>query len=439
MAPVLGGFLDAADRGELEELATARLRRLLADVGQANPFYRRKWREAGLELPLSLERLEDLRRLPLLTKRELVEDQLANPPFGTVLTYPVERYVRFHQTSGTTGAPLRWPDTAESWEWWIRCWSYVLRGAEVGPGDRILFAFSFGPFVGFWSGFEAAWRMGAMAIPGGGQDSVLRVRTLVDTRATVLVCTPSYALHLAGVAREQGIDPAGTTVRATIHAGEPGASVPGTRRRIEEAWGASCFDHYGLTEVGALAFQCRERSDALHVNEAEFVFEVVDPATGEAAWEGEGELVVTNLGRPCSPAIRYRTGDLVRLARDGCPCGRTFAVLEGGVRGRADDMVVVRGMNVFPSAIEDVVRRHPRVEEFRIEVYRRGEMDEVRVLLEPVEGLGEDAAAGEAAAVAEDLRHHLGIRVETAAVPPGSLPRFELKARRLVRVEDGRS
>jgi phenylacetate-CoA ligase len=409
---------------------------MLNEVGRRNPFYRRRWEEHGLELPPRVGELEDLRRLPLTTKRDLVEDQIAHPPFGTVLTYPLERYVRFHQTSGTTGAPIRWLDTPESWEWWIRCWTYVLRAAGVGAADRVLFAFSFGPFVGFWSGFEAAWRLGALAIPGGGQDSVLRLRTLVDSRATVLVCTPSYALHLAGVAREQGLDPAATSIRTTIHAGEPGASVPGTRRRIEEAWGATCFDHYGLTEVGALSFQCRERPDALHVNDAEFVVEVLDPRTGEAAWEGEGELVVTNLGRPCSPVIRYRTGDLVRLVRDRCECGRTFGRLEGGVRGRVDDMLVVRGMNVFPSAIEDVVRRHPLVEEFRIEVFKRGEMDQVRLLLEPVEGLGDEAAARQAAEVAEDLRRHLGIRVETAAVPPGTLPRFELKAKRLVRLSE---
>lgn len=437
MSVALGEFLDTRAPDELEARAAERLARMLAEVGEANRFYRRKWREAGLELPPRFRGLADLRRLPLTTKGELVDDQLAHPPFGTVPTYPVERYVRLHQTSGTTGAPLRWLDTAESWEWWIRCWTYVLRGAGVGPGDRILFAFSFGPFVGFWSGFEAAWRLGAMAIPGGGQDSVLRLRTLVETGATVLVCTPSYALHLAGVAREQGIDPAESPVRTTIHAGEPGASVPGTRRRIEEAWGATCFDHYGLTEVGAIAFQCRERPDGLHVNEAEFVVEVLDPATGEVGWEGEGELVVTNLGRPCSPAIRYRTGDLVRLVRGRCACGRTFARLEGGVRGRADDMIVVRGMNVFPSAIEDVIRRHPQVAEFRIEVFRRAEMDQVRVLVEPVQGLAEEDAAREAAWVGEDLRRHLGIRIETVAVAPGTLPRFELKARRLVRRSGG--
>lgn len=434
VAPVLEELLDRADRASLEARAVDRLRWVLAEVGGTNAFYRRKWEQERLEVPPRLERLEDLRRLPMTTKRELVEDQLAHPPFGTVLTYPVERYVRVHQTSGTTGAPLRWLDTPESWEWWIRCWTYVLRAAGVGPGDRVLFAFSFGPFVGFWSGFEAAWRIGALAIPGGGQDSALRLRTLVETGATVLVCTPSYALHLAEVARGQGIDPAATCVRTTIHAGEPGASIPGTRRRIEETWGATCFDHYGLTEVGALSFQCRERPDALHLNEAEFVFEVVDPATGESAWEGDGELVVTNLGRPCSPAIRYRTGDLVRLARGRCACGRTFARLEGGVRGRTDDMLVVRGVNVFPSAIEDVVRRHPLVREFRIEVFERAEMGQLRVLVEPVDGLGEAEAEREAAAVAEDLRRHLGIRVETRPVPPGSLPRFELKARRVVRV-----
>ena len=214
-----------------------------------------------------------------------------------------------------------------------------------------------------------------------------------------------------------------------VHAGEPGAGIPSVRARIEEAWGARAYDHAGMTEMGAYGFECAAQA-GLHVNESEFIAEVIDPVTGAPA--REGELVLTNLGRVGSPLLRYRTGDRVRVATVPCECGRTFVRLEGGILGRVDDMLIVRGVNVFPSAIEGIVRRFAAVEEFMIEVYRRAEMDEVRLLLEIGEG-----AAHVPAAVQQAVRVDLGIRVEVAPVPAQSLPRYELKARRLVRRAPG--
>jgi len=352
-----------------------------------------------------------------------VDDQASNPPFGTNRTYALERYVRVHQTSGTSGSPLRWLDTQESWEWWARCWGFVLRGAGVGPADRVFFPFSFGLFIGFWAGFEGARALGALAIPGGGQDSATRLAWMEALGATVLVCTPSYALYLAEVARGRGIDPAKLPVRITVHAGEPGAGIPAVRARIEDGWGARAFDHGGMTEMGAYGYECAEQA-GLHVNESEFILEVIDPVT--AAPARDGELVLTNLGRVGSPVVRYRTGDHVRLAAAPCPCGRTFSRLEGGILGRLDDMLIVRGVNVFPAAIEGVVRCFPAIDEFQIEVFRAGELDEVRVLVE----VGDASAAPR---LQEALRASLGIRLEVAPVPLRSLPRYELKARRVVR------
>jgi phenylacetate-CoA ligase len=434
--PFFDRELETLDRAALQRLQTQRLRALLVETAAHNRFYRRKWREAGAGDVGTIQALDEMRGLPFTTKRELADDQAAHPPYGTILTYPVHCYNRYHVTSGTTGRPLRWLDTPESWDWWTRCWEFVYRAAGVGRGDRVFFPFSFGPFIGFWAGFDAAARLGALAIPGGGQDSAMRLRTLIEAGATVLVCTPSYALRLAAVAKEQGIDPAGTSIRTTIHAGEPGASIPGTKRRIEESWGARCFDHCGMTEVGAIGFECAAQP-GLHFNESEFIIEVIDPRTGEAAADGRGELVVTNLGRRGSPVIRYRTGDLVRLDRSPCACGRTFWRADGGILGRVDDMLVVRGVNVFPSAIEDIVRRHPAVDEFRIEVSRRRELTEIRLLLEIDERAhGREACERTAAAVGEDVRQTIGLRVETAPVAAGTLPRFELKARRVVHTEE---
>jgi phenylacetate-CoA ligase len=355
-----------------------------------------------------------------------VEDQAAHPPFGTNLSFPLDRYVRVHQTSGTTGTPLRWLDTQESWDWWARCWMVVLRAAGLGPGDRVFFPFSFGLFVGFWAGFEGVRALGALAIPGGGQDTAQRLAAMESLGATAICCTPSYALHLAEVARERGIALERLGVRTTVHAGEPGAGIPAVRARSEAAWGARAYDHAGMTEMGAYGFECAAQA-GLHVNEAEFIVEIIDPATGQPA--EEGELVLTNLGRVGSPLLRYRTGDRVRVARTPCACGRTFLRLDGGILGRVDDMLIVRGVNVFPSALEGIVRRFPAVDEFVIEVYRRGQLDEVRLLLE-VRG---QAAGAVVAAVQEAVRVDLGIRVEAVPVPGQSLPRYELKARRLVR------
>jgi phenylacetate-CoA ligase len=402
----------------------ARLKSLAEVCYPANPFIARKWRAAGLEGPDDLGSWKDFARLPFTVKSELIEDQAAQPPFGTNLTYPPARYVRVHQTSGTTGAPLRWLDTEESWQWWARCWAFVLCGAGLGPGDRIFFPFSFGLFVGFWSGFEGARAVGAMAIPGGGQDSAQRLAAIEALGATAICCTPSYALHLAEAARERGLELRKLGLRATVHAGEPGAGIPSVRARIEEAWGARAYDHPGMTEMGAYGFECAAQAGP-HVNESEFIAEVIDPATGAPA--RAGELVLSNLGRTGSPLLRYRTGDRVRVAEQPCECGRSFLRLEGGILGRVDDMLIVRGVNVFPSALEGIIRRFPAVDEFIIEVYRRVEMDEVRLLLEVHGG------SGVAAAVQEAVRVDLGIRVEVVPVPAQSLPRYELKAKRLVR------
>ncbi len=404
----------------------ARVRGLAREIFPANPFIARKWREAGLASAEELSGWEAWGRLPFTRKAELVEDQAAHPPFGTNLTYRAERYVRVHQTSGTTGAPLRWLDTEEAWAWWLRCWGFVLRGAGLGPGDRIFFPFSFGLFVGFWAGFEGARALGAMAIPGGGQDSAQRLAAIETLGATAICCTPSYALHLAQVARDRGMDPRRLGIRTAVHAGEPGAGIPAVRARLEEAWGTRVYDHAGMTEMGAWGYEC-EAQAGLHANESEFVAEIIDPATGAPA--REGELVLSNLGRPCSPVLRYRTGDRVRAATSPCPCGRTSLRLEGGILGRVDDMLVIRGVNVFPSALEGIIRRSAAVAEFQIEVFRRDEMDEVRLLLEIPEG----QAGPVAATIQETLRVELGIRIEAVPVAPQSLPRYELKARRLVR------
>ncbi len=413
----------ASNATELSALQLERLQQMLAELLESNVFYKNKLEEAGIRSPADIQGLEDYRKLPFTEKQELSLDQEANPPYGSNLTYPAERYVRVHQTSGTTGNPLKVLDTNESWDWWADCWSAVYQAAGVTSSDRIMFGFSFGPFIGFWSAFAGANKIGALAIPGGGMSSRQRARAIVAHNATVLVCTPTYALHLAEVARDIGIDPAGSSVRVTIQAGEPGASLPAVKQKIEEAWGARCFDHAGASEVGAWGFESQAR-DGMHLNEEQFIFEVLDPVTHEPA--DEGELIISNLGRVGMPILRYRTGDRVKLKMIRNADGSQSRVLEGGIIGRADDLLVVRGINVFPSVIENIVREFPEVGEFAVDIYKKNEMDEIEIKLEIKHAEPEALAA----AVAQELYDRLSLRVIAQAVPFGSLPLFDLKARR---------
>lgn len=413
-------YLETASRTLIEAHQMARLQQGLLRILPTNRFYQEK---LSSKASPSLDKLPDLALLPYTTKRELVTDQEYHPLFGSNLTHPLSDYIRLHQTSGTTDRPLKLLDTQESWDWWADCWKTVYQGAGVGPNDIVFLAFGFGPFIGFWSAYEGAKKLGALTVPGGGMDSLQRLRTIQEIGATVLVCTPSYALRLAEVAQEHDMNMRTSTVRVTIHAGEPGASIPATRERIEHAWGATTYDHAGMTEMGAFGFACSVQQ-GLHVNEAEFIAEILDPQTGQAAHEGQaGELVLTNLGRWGSPAIRYRSGDMVRHGGYTCKCGRTFLHLPGGILGRVDDMLIVRGINVYPSALADVLHRFPAVAEYRVIVTREGLMDEIALQVECPPTLVLD--------IQNELHITLHLRVPVEAVEPGNLPRFELKAKRV--------
>ncbi len=298
--------------------------------------------------------------------------------------------------------------------------------------DRLLFAFSFGPFLGFWGAFEGSVTEGFLSIPAGGMSTIARLRMIHDNQVTAILCTPTYAIHMAEVARAEGIDLAQSAVRALFVAGEPGGSIPETKKLVETAWGARMYDHSGMTEIGPMSFECEPNPLGVHVIETEFIAEAIDPATGNTVPDGHtGELVVTNLGRIGSPLIRYRTGDLVRMTRGMCKCGRCFARLEGGILGRVDDMFTVRGNNVFPSAVEAVLRRFNEVAEFRVNVVEVGALTQVRIEVEPVPQVGD--ARELCRRLADTIQASLSFRAEVSAVPCGSLPRFEMKARRFVR------
>jgi len=408
-----------------------RLRPVLAAL-PANPFYAAKF--AGHDVS-NLD-AAGFAALPFTTKAELTADQIDHPPYGSNQSVPAAAFTRLHQSSGTTtGRPLRWRDTPESWDWLLGCWRVSFPVMGLTAADRAFFPFSFGPFLGFWSAFEACGRLGCLTLAGGGMTSTGRLDAVIEHGITVVFATPTYALHLAEVAEKGGVNLAGSAVRAVVVAGEPGGCVAGTRERIERVWGARVFDHYGLTEVGPVAVEVEADRRSMLVLESEYIAEVLTPGGPDPVPAGDlGELVVTNLGRTGSPLIRYRTGDLVRT--DPAP-KRVAGVpdwlrLSGGVVGRVDDMIHVRGNNLYPSALEAIIRRFPGVAEYRVEVTRAGAMADIRIAIEPADPA---AAPGLADAVGRAVRDALLFRVEVACVPPGALPRFEMKARRIVTID----
>ncbi|TWU34250.1 acyl-CoA synthetase family protein [Novipirellula artificiosorum] len=413
----LQGF---ATRESLQAHQLARLNALLTAV-RDRPFYCQRLQH----LSLPLRSLDELAEVPLLEKADLVPASPATP--ACIFDLPMDQYTRLHQTSGTSGWPLPVLDTADDWQWWLDCWQYVLDAAEVSVKDIAMMAFSFGPFIGFWTANDAMIARGALVVPGGGLTSEARLKMIHDYHCTVLCCTPTYALHLVAVAKERSIELTENRVSRIIVAGEPGGSIASVRKRIEDAWGARVIDHSGASELGAWGVGSVD-GGGLHVIESEFIAETLqfdqDHPQGVPAAEGElAELVLTNLGRLGGPAIRYRTGDIVRAYRKH-DAPSPFLWLRGGVIGRADDMIVIRGVNVFPSSIEAILREIDAAAEYLMIVDQVDEMDQLRIEIESVGDLASVLAAA--------LRNRLALRIDVAAVPHNSLPRSQAKSRRLI-------
>jgi phenylacetate-CoA ligase len=422
-------------RAELDEL---RLRKLRAQVGWTldhAPWQGRLLRDAGVA-PEDLKSIDDIRLLPFMTRDAWMESQIADPPFGEVLAQPPEAAMRYHTTSGTSGSrPLAVLDGPKDWEWIAEMWCYAFWGFGIRSRDSVFFAFSYGTFVGFWGAHYAAEKIGCLVLPGGNMTTEARVRQIMNTGATVVCSTPTYALRMAQEAQALGIDLASGPVERVLLSGEPAGSIPATKRLIEEQWGAKAADTAGMTEVGTIImFECEHQPGGAHIIEDHFLEEVVDPVTDQPVGYGEeGERIVTSFGRGFVPVLRYRTRDLVcKVPASTCSCGRGFDIYDGGIRGRVDDMKVVRGTNIYPRAIEEIVRSRDGIDEFQIHLYTVGDRrDEIEVLVEC------PRASGESDPIIAELRRelaeaHEGLRIDVRLAEAESLPRFELKAKRLV-------
>ena len=395
-----------------------RLNQVLEAILPGNRFYQSKLQANNFPITS----MDALHQLPFTHKEELLDSE-NEAGFAANLTFPLDQYCRFHRTSGTRGRPMIVLDTANDWDWWMETWQYVLDSAALASSDRVVMAFSFGPFIGFWSAFDAAVERGAMIAPTGSLSTIARIELIRSIEATIIFCTPSYALHMAEVAQQNEIDLTSSSVKKIIVAGEPGGSIPSIRQRIESSWDAKVIDHSGASEVGPWGYADAEGT-GIYVNEAEFAAEFISLATGQPATEGElSELVLTCLGRIGSPVIRYRTGDLVRPQWDTSgDCN--FVLLQGGVLGRTDDMMIIRGVNVFPTSVEKILRGFPEIIEYRLTTFKQESMDQLKIEIEDQLESPERVRA--------ELQIQLGLRVEVECVPAGTLPRFEAKGKRFI-------
>lgn len=423
-------------RAELERLQLIKLQRLVAWAHERSPFHRRAFDAVGFH-PDQLRTLADLRRIPLMTREQWMEAQVEIPLFGDLLATEPQQAIRYHLTSGTSGrVPIRVLDGMKDWEWIAEMWCYGFWGFGVRPKDSVYFAFGYGSFIGFWGAHYACEKIGALVMPGGAQTTEQRVRQIVEMGATVVCSTPTYALRLWQQATEMGIDLRATPVERLIVSGEPAGSIPAVKRQLEEAWGAKCGDTAGMTEIGTIMiFECAHQPGGTHIIEDHFIEEVIHPESDQPVPYGElGERVVTSFGRGFIPLIRYRSKDMVlKVPYSRCTCGRTGDIYDGGIRGRWDDMKLVRGTNVYPRAVEAIVREFDAVDEFQIYIWRKDNLqDEITIKVEIKPGREGEWPALQGRLGADLAAAHEGLRFTIERAEYGTLPRFELKAKRLV-------
>ncbi|MEO8285906.1 MAG: AMP-binding protein [Chloroflexota bacterium] len=424
-------------REDIEQLQLLKLRRM-CDYAYANvPFHRGKWDEAGFK-PDQLETLADLRRIPFMTREDWMESLLEKPLFGEMLSTDPVNAIRYHLTSGTTGrTPIRVLDSTKDWEWIAEMWCYGLWGFGIRPEDIVYFAFGYGSFIGFWGAHYACEKIGALVIPGGAQTTEARIKQIIELGVTTVFSTPTYALNMWQKAHELGIDLAKESkVNKIIASGEPAGSIPAAKRQLEQAWGAKCGDTAGMTELGTIMiFECSHQPGGTHIIEDHYIEEVINPETGEPVGYGElGERVVTSFGRGFVPVVRYRSKDLVmKVPAATCDCGRTWDIYDGGIRGRTDDMKLIRGTNVYPRAVESIVREYMAIDEFQIYIWRKEDrMDEITVKIEIKPDHEKEWPQLRHTLIKDLASAHEGLRFNLDRVEHGTLPRFELKAKRLV-------
>jgi len=425
--------LETLSHERLRALQFKKFKRLFRWAYEHSRFHRGLYDQSGMT-PEDIRSFEDIQHVPKVEKSMMRDIQRKDPfPYGDALCVPLHEVTEFRQTSGTTGQPVYQPDTWTDWEWWAECWSYILWSQGYRPTDRVFLPFGYNVFVAFWAGHYACEKIGCEVVPGGVLDTQARILKIQELKATAMMATPTYILGMAATAREKmGIDPSELTIDKITCAGEPGAGIPSTKKRMEEAWGAKVYDHAGATEIGAWSYECENQPGGMHVNEALFLVEIEDVATGEIIDEPgkRGKMIITALDRSAQPCIRFDSKDIIEWDRRPCSCGRTFRLIKGGVVGRADDITKVKGVLLAPSAIEEVVRSIEGLgDEYEVVVDKRGDVDRITLKVEIIPGRQDMRSAIEAQLRDQlRLKTNLGYQLEFHEYE--TLPRYDVKAKR---------
>jgi phenylacetate-CoA ligase len=425
--------LETLSQEKIRKLQLKKFKQIFKWGYEKSRFHRSLYEKAGIK-PDDIRSLDDIRHVPTVEKSMMRNIQRKEPfPYGDALCVPLDEVSEYHQTSGTTGQPVYQADTWQDWEWWSECWSYILWAQGYRASDRIFLPFGYNVFVAFWAAHYAAEKIGAEIVPGGVLDTQSRVLKIREIKATAMMATPTYILGMADTAKNKmGIDPASLTISKITCAGESGASIPSTKKRMQDAWGAKVYDHAGATETGAWCYECTEQSGGLHVNDGFFLVEIQDVETGEYIQEpGKiGKMIITAFDRLAQPCIRFDSKDLIMWSPDTCPCGRSFRTIKGGVIGRADDITKVKGVLLAPSAIEEVVRGVKGLgDEFEVIVDKKADIDQITLKVELMPS-SENLRDSIHAQLTDQLRlkTNLGYNIEFHDC--GTLPRYEIKAKR---------
>jgi phenylacetate-CoA ligase len=427
-------IMETLPREKLQQLQLKKFQNIFKWAYENSPFYRQLYSNAGIE-PGDIKTFDDIRKVPKTEKSMLRTIQGKDPyPYGDILSVPLEQVTEYRQTTGTTGQPVYHPETWQDWEWSSEAWAYALYAQGYRDYDRVFMPFGYGVFIAFWAAHYAAEKIGCEVVPGGVLNTEARILKMKEVRATAIMATPTYILGMADVARKKlGIDPAKDLyVKKITCAGEPGACIPATKKRMEEAWGAKVYDQAGATEMGHWGFTC-EAQAGLHVLEAFHLVEIEDIDTGENITQPgkRGSMVVTVFDRFAHPCIRFDSKDIIEWGPiERCECGRTFRLLKGGIIGRADDITKVKGVLLAPTAIEEVVRGVPGLgDEYEVVVTKKGDIDDITLKVEVIPDFKRDLDAIEQKLV-QQLRLKTGLRYNLEFHDYGTLPRYDVKAKR---------
>lgn len=417
---------------KLKELQLKKFREIFKWSYDHSPFYHKLYSDAGIE-PGDIKKFSDIARVPKVEKAMMRAIQGKEPyPYGEILAMPLEEVTEYHQTSGTTGQPVYQADSWQDWDLNAEQWSYILYSQGYRSSDRVFMPFGYNVFIAFWAAHYAAEKIGCEVVPGGVLNTEARILKMQELRCNAFMATPTYVLGMADTAKTKlGIDPKSLGIKRITVAGEPGGSIPATRKRMEEAWGAKVYDHCGATEIGAWGYECEEQS-GLHVNDVMFLVEIEDIETGELITEPgrKGKMIITNLNRMAQPCIRFDSKDVIEWSPDLCRCGRSFSLLKGGVQGRADDITKVKGVLLSPTAIEEVVRSIPGLgDEYEVVVTKAGDIDDItlKVELNPGEDKNTDSIRQR---LVDQLRLKTNLNYNLEFHKYGELPRYDVKARR---------